>query len=61
MHEQERNLYTHFQETEAYKVAYELKKEGKIKHLGISFHDTAEVLEKILTEHPEIEVVAMQV
>ena len=61
MHAQDRNLYSHFQETEAYKVAYELKKEGKIKHLGISFHDTAEVLEKILTEHPEIEVVAMQV
>lgn len=60
MHAQDRNTYPHFQETDAYEVAYELKKEGKIKHLGISFHDTAELLEKILTEHPEIEIVQIQ-
>ena len=60
MHAQDRNTYPHFQETDAYKVATELKKEGKIKHLGISFHDTADVLEKILTDHPEIEIVQIQ-
>ncbi len=60
MHAQDRENYLHFQETNAYEVANELKKEGKIKHLGISFHDTAEVLEKILTEHPEIEIVQIQ-
>ena len=38
----------------------ELKKEGKFKHFGISFHDTPDVLEKILTEHPEIEFVQIQ-
>ena len=38
----------------------QLKKEGKIKHIGISFHDRSEVLEQILTEHPEIEVVQIQ-
>ena len=31
-----------------------LKAEGKIRHLGISFHDRADKLEQILTEHPEI-------
>lgn len=60
MHAQDRNTYPHFKETEAYKVACELKEEGKIKHLGISFHDTAEMLEEILTEHPEIEIVQIQ-
>ncbi|MDE5539215.1 MAG: aldo/keto reductase, partial [Bacilli bacterium] len=60
MHAQDRNTYPHFQETDAYEVACELKKEGKIKHLGISFHDTAEMLEQILTEHPEIEIVQIQ-
>lgn len=60
MHAQDRNTYPHFQETQAYEVACELKKEGKIKHLGISFHDNAELLEKILTEHPEIEIVQIQ-
>lgn len=38
----------------------QLKKEGKIRHVGISFHDRAEVLERILTEYPEIEVVQIQ-
>ena len=30
----------------------EKKKEGKIKHLGFSFHDTPEVLEQILKAYP---------
>lgn len=37
------------------------KAEGKIKHIGFSFHDTAEVLEKILTRHPEMEYVQLQI
>ena len=37
-----------------------LKAEGKVRHVGISFHDRAEVLEKILTEYPQIEVVQIQ-
>ena len=36
---------------------FALKAEGKVRHVGISFHDRAEVLEKILTEYPQIEVV----
>jgi predicted aldo/keto reductase-like oxidoreductase len=38
----------------------ERKKEGLIKHLGFSFHDKADVLDRILTEYPEIEAVQMQ-
>lgn len=33
------------------------KEEGKIKHIAISFHDSSDVLDLILTEHPEIEMV----
>lgn len=36
------------------------KAEGKIKHLGFSFHDKAEVLDRILAEHPETEFVQIQ-
>lgn len=39
----------------------EIKKEGKIKHFGFSFHDTAEALDKILTDHPEAEFVQLQI
>lgn len=60
MHAQDRDHYQKFKKCEAYEVAKELKKEGKIKHIGISFHDTADVLEQILQEHPEIEIVQIQ-
>ena len=60
MHAQDRDNYNHFQKCNAYETAMELKKQGKIKHLGISFHDTADVLEKILIDHPEIEIVQIQ-
>ena len=41
-------------------TAFSLKEEGKVRHVGISFHDRAEVLEQILTEYPQIEVVQIQ-
>jgi len=34
-----------------------MKEEGHIKHMGFSFHDSADVLDRILTEHPEVEFV----
>jgi len=36
------------------------KEDGKCRHIGMSFHDTPEFLEKVLTEHPEIEIVQIQ-
>ena len=39
----------------------DLKNEGKIKHIGISFHDQASLLEEVLTAHPEIEFVQLQI
>ena len=60
MHAQQKNNYDQYQKCHAYDVAKKLKVEGKIKHIGISFHDSAEFLDKILTEHPEVEVVQLQ-
>lgn len=60
MHAQDRNTYEHFQKTDAYHECLKLKEEGLIKHLGISFHDTSEMLEQILTDHPEVEIVQIQ-
>ncbi len=39
----------------------EEKKKGRIKHLGFSFHDSPEVLDQILTAHPEAEFVQLQI
>ncbi|MDO5327597.1 MAG: aldo/keto reductase [Clostridia bacterium] len=60
MHAQDRNNYQKYIRCRAYEIALQLKAEGKIRHFGISFHDKAEVLDMILTEHPEIEIVQIQ-
>ena len=60
MHAQDKNNYQKFQRCRAYETAYALKEEGLIRHFGISFHDKAEVLDRILTEHPEVEIVQIQ-
>ncbi len=38
-----------------------LKEEGKVKHIGFSFHDTPELLEEVLIAHPEMEFVQLQI
>ena len=39
----------------------EQKENGKIKHAGFSFHGSPEELEVILTDHPEMEFVQLQI
>lgn len=60
MHAQSSGNFKKYKECKAYEFAFRKKAEGKIKHVGFSFHDTAEVLEQILLEYPEIEVVQIQ-
>jgi predicted aldo/keto reductase-like oxidoreductase len=37
------------------------KKEGKVRHIGFSYHHSAELLDEILTAHPEMEFVQLQI
>lgn len=60
MHALDNKLYNKYKRLGAIEKALELKERGKIGHVGISFHDTPEVLETILTEYPQIEVVQIQ-
>ena len=60
MHAQSANNYQKYCDCRAYEIGAELKAVGKIKHLGFSFHDSAEFLEKILTEKPMVEFVQLQ-
>lgn len=39
----------------------DMKEQGKIKHIGFSFHSTPEELEEILNKHPEMEFVQLQI
>ncbi|HJK78375.1 MAG TPA: aldo/keto reductase [Methanocorpusculum sp.] len=46
---------------DSFEFGQRLKREGKIKKFGISFHDTPELLDEILTNHPELDVVLLQI
>lgn len=49
------------EEKNGFEFVQRMKQEGRIRHIGFSFHDTAEVLDKILTDHPEMEFVQLQI
>lgn len=50
-----------FDDFDMWSFVQEKKKEGLIKHIGFSFHSTAEELEDILNKHPEMEFVQLQI
>lgn len=60
MHAQNADNFKKFKACRAYETAFALKAEGRIRHVGLSFHDRAEMLDQILTEYPQIEVVQIQ-
>ena len=49
-----------FEDFDLWNWGKDLKAKGLIKHLGFSFHSTAEELEEILKAHPEAEFVQLQ-
>lgn len=62
LHNLNRSLYdTYVKSCKMFEHMKKWKEEGKIKHLGFSFHDSADVLDKILTEHPETDFVQIVV
>ena len=50
-----------FDEYGMWEWAQQKKDEGIIKHLGFSIHDGADTLDKLLTEHPTMDFVQLQV
>ena len=50
-----------FEEFDLWNFVLQKKKEGLVRHLGFSFHSTAEELEAILKAHPEAEFVQLQI
>jgi uncharacterized protein len=49
------------QRLDSFAFVEQKKKEGKIKHMGFSYHDNAELLDEILTTHPEVDFVQLQI
>ncbi|MBS4967837.1 MAG: aldo/keto reductase [Lachnospiraceae bacterium] len=52
--------YEGYVKYDCFQWAMKKKEEGKIRHFGFSFHGTPELLDQILTEHPEVEIVQIQ-
>ena len=61
LHALDKSFYEKAQNFKAFEFAAQKKAEGKVKYVGFSFHDSAEVLDMILTEHPEVEYVQLQI
>lgn len=50
-----------FDEYDMWDFAQEQKAAGKIRHVGFSIHDDAECLDRLLTAHPEMDFVQLQI
>ena len=60
LHNLNTNTYETAEKLDCFDFIRQKKAEGKVKHICFSFHDNAKLLDKILTAHPEIEFVQIQ-
>ena len=61
LHNLGRDRYDNTQKFGGFQFLENLKKEGKARYIGFSYHDDAETLDRILTDHPEVDFVQLQV
>lgn len=50
-----------FEQLDCFNWLQEKKRQGLVKHIGFSFHDNAQMLDEVLTQHPEFEYVQLQI
>ena len=61
LHGIEAGCLPHFEKYDCFNWLLAKRDAGLVKHAGFSFHDSAELLDQILTEHPEMEFVQLQI
>ncbi len=61
LHGIEASSYPHYEKFDCFNWLLEKKRQGLVKHAGFSFHDSPELLDEILTKHPEMEFVQLQI
>ena len=59
IHDINSHSYDVYNNLDCFTWIQEKKAQGLVKHIGFSFHDHAELLDKVLTEHPEFEFVQL--
>ena len=55
------NNYKKYEKLQLWDFVAEQKEKGLIRNLGFSFHAGPELLDKLLTEHPEVDFVQLQI
>ena len=60
LHDVGTDHYKTYQELDCFRWLEEKKAQGLARHIGFSYHDNAELLDRVLTEHPEVEFVPLQ-
>jgi len=60
LHALQYETYKKYEEYHLWDFVKGLKAQGLIRHLGFSFHASPELLDRLLTEHPEAEFVQLQ-
>ena len=60
LHGLDAEMYEKHERLNSFAWLQEKKDLGLVRHIGFSFHDTAEMLDKVLREHPETEFVQLQ-
>ena len=61
LHAIQTNNYKKYDEYGIWDYVKGLKEEGLVKHYGFSFHATPQLLEEILTAHPDVDFVQLQI
>ena len=61
LHDIGQDHYKIYNDLDCFNWIMDKKKKGLVKHVGFSFHDNAQLLDKVLTEHPEMEFVQLQI
>lgn len=60
LHDVGEDHYVLYTELDCFNWLVEKKEQGLVKHIGFSYHDNADLLDRVLTEHPEMEFVQLQ-
>ncbi|MCQ2530660.1 MAG: aldo/keto reductase [Lachnospiraceae bacterium] len=53
--------YPKYEELDCFRWLQEKKEQGLVRHIGFSSHDSAEFIDRVLTDHPEMEFVQLQI
>lgn len=61
LHGIEASMYPKYEQFDCFEWLLDKKAQGLVKHAGFSFHDTPKLLDEILTKHPQMEFVQLQI